>query len=95
MKTRIRYLKEWPPQPGGAYGRGEILTAGTNESVLSKVHQRRGKELTFGCSFGGKEHSYDFKADNEKIAEELEKVLKANIGKTLLQIEDIEIETSP
>ena len=48
-------------------------------------------KITFTCSFGAEDLPYDFSAIDEKTAEKLAGILKANTGKTLLSIGILEM----
>ena len=91
-KTRIVDLNNWPPETGGSMGRGDLLYVGTNEAIVTRFYGTKGSTVTFGCTFGGKEHSYDFIADNEDIAEKVGDVIKSNLGRSLAEIGMVEIE---
>jgi hypothetical protein len=90
-KLRLRELPEWPPQPGGAYKPGEFFpTAG--EAVVSEVFPLRERTVTFRGIFDGQSHSYHYKAENKKIALEIQEVVQKNVGKTVAQLAELEVE---
>jgi hypothetical protein len=91
-KTRIRDLDNWPPESGGAFKKGEILRVSPSEAIVSKFDRTVGCTVTFGCIFRGREHSYDYEAKNEKIAEQLADIIKKNVGQSLFSLGDFEIE---
>ena len=79
---RVMDLPGWPPDGGGAYGRGDIFPS-SQEVTIKEVFRVMENKITFTCSFGAKDLSYDFSAPDEKTAEKLAVILKANTGKTL------------
>jgi hypothetical protein len=94
-KVRICDLTEWPPEPGEAFsGRGEILRAGTNETIVTRLYGVTGSRVEFGCTFGGRLHDYDYYADTGETANKLADLIKGNLGKSLAEIGLLEIEVA-
>jgi hypothetical protein len=91
-KIRIRDLDDWPPESGGAFGKGEILRVPPSEATMSTLGRVAGRKVMFGCLFGGREHSYDYEAKSWEIAEQLADIIKKNIGQSLFSLGDSEIE---
>jgi hypothetical protein len=88
---RVRELPEWPPQSGGAYGPATIFpTAG--EAIISEVFPVRDGWVTFHGDYLGHVHSYHYKAETEKIADELYDVVVKNIGSPVFSLGEQEIE---
>ena len=89
---RIRELDQWPPERAGAAAKGDAFCAGTNEMILTRVDGVQEKCVIFTCTFAAKQHTYDFSAEDPSLAMRLENILRKNIGQTLEQIGDLEIE---
>jgi hypothetical protein len=90
-KIRVRDLPDWPPQPGGAYESGTRFPVGA-EAVINDVFPLNKTTVTFQGQFGGHSHSYHYKAPSEKIANQIHNLVAANIGKTVAELGEFEIE---
>ena len=91
MKTvKVRELKGWPPQPGGAYSPGAEIPVG-GEGIVTEVYLVDDR-VTMKGTLGSTTHSYHFKAESKKIAEELYKLVKKNGGLSVARIGELEIE---
>jgi hypothetical protein len=91
QKIRVRALPDWPPQPGGALESGtRSPTAG--EAVVYDVFPLNGTTVTFRAKLEDHPHSYDVKASSEQIANQIHNVVAANIGKTVAELGEFEIE---
>jgi hypothetical protein len=90
-KIRIRELPDWPPQPGGAYGPETVFPMG-GEALVSEVFPVHDRVITFKGMFGKDSHSYHYKAETAKIAEQLHSLVKDGIGMTVAELGDLEIE---
>ncbi len=91
-RKRIDQLANWPPEPGGAFDRGDILRAGPNEIVLTSFDKVRDVAVTFGGTFAGKERTFIFFAEDEAIANCVGEVIAKGIGRTLQDIGLAEID---
>jgi hypothetical protein len=47
--------------------------------------------VRFTCSFGDKDHTYEFQAPDQILAMQLTEIIKGNSGKTLFEVGDMEI----
>jgi hypothetical protein len=90
-RIRLRELPNWPPAPGGAYASGTEFPMG-GEATATELVPAMGTSVTFRGTFRGAPHSYHFVAPNEKIAEKVHEVIGGNLGKTVSQLGDLEIE---
>lgn len=90
---KVRELEGWPPQPGGSY-KTSYTVPSSEESMIEKVVSVLDDNLCFTGTANGKQHTYDFKAPNEKVALTLKKVLEFNIGKSLFSVGDVELPMS-
>lgn len=92
MKTiRLRELPEWPPQPGGAFDSSwRFPTAG--EAVVDELYPVLNRMVTFRGQFEGHPHSYHYTAATEKIASRIQAVVAANMGKTVEELGEFELE---
>jgi hypothetical protein len=84
-------LPGWPPEPGGTYD-ASYRTPSSEQAILKTTDGVNGSSVAFVCEFEGKEHSYDLDLKNEDLAWKIEKLLRANIGKSIMQIGFLEIE---
>jgi hypothetical protein len=89
-KIRVRELDYWPPDPGGPGGNYKVPASG--EAILSRVVTRKVEHLVFVATFEGREHSYDFDAPTEDVAKQLRQAFEKNIGKTVFDLGDLQIE---
>lgn len=87
---KVRDLREWPPQPGGAYRKSYIVPA-AEEAMIEKVVSVREKWITFTGTANGNQHTYDFEAPSEEVALDLKKILESNIGKSVFTVGDAEL----
>ena len=84
-------LPGWPPEPGGTYD-ASYRAPNSEQAILRRTEGVNESLITFVCEFEGKEHSYDLDVKNADLAWKVEKLLRANIGKSVLQIGFLEIE---
>jgi hypothetical protein len=92
MKTkRLRELPDWPPQPGGAYDASTRFPI-AGEAVITEVFPVTGMEVTFHGKFEGHQHSYHYFAESEKIAARIREAVFANVGRTVSDLGELEIE---
>ena len=90
---RIRDLKGWPPEPGGAY-RTSYTVPSSEESMIEKVVSIFDDNVCFTGTANGNQHTYDFKAPNEEVALDLKKILESNIGRSVFSVGDVELPMS-
>jgi hypothetical protein len=90
-KLTLKELPDWPPLPGGAYdGSTQFPLAG--EAVIDQVNPVTDSWVTFRGQFKGHPHSYHYQASSEEIANQIHEVVAANIGKTIVELGEFEIE---
>jgi hypothetical protein len=90
---KVRELAKWPPAAKGA-ANSELRLPTPVEAIVVKTIFCRDYWLTFVCGFGGDLFVYDYEADNQAIAQQLEGIVEASVGKSLLSIGEIELQTS-
>ena|ERR1700693_2106381 len=90
-KITLRELPDWPPEPGGAYESGTVFPV-AGEAVVIEVFPAIGDMVTFHGEFGKNPHSYHYTASSETIASRIHAVIFANLGKTVADLGDLEIE---
>ena len=92
MRTiRLRELPEWPPQPGGAFDSlWQFPIAG--EAVVNELFPLQNRRITFKGEYEGHPHSYHYKASTGKIASRIQAILAANMGKTVAELGECEVE---
>jgi hypothetical protein len=90
-KPTVRELPGWPPGPGGAHRPGAYFP-NAHEAVVNEMFPLRENALTFRCIFNGDSYSYHYFAESEKIARQLHALVQKNIGKTVAELGDLEIE---
>jgi hypothetical protein len=88
---KVRDLEEWPPQPGGSY-KTSYAVPSSEESMIEKVVSVLDDNVCFTGTANGIQHTYDFKALNDKIALNLKKILESNIGKSVFSVGDVELD---
>jgi hypothetical protein len=70
---------------------GLLQGANNEHAILKNVVRSHHNWVTFVCSFDRDDHKYDFEAPDKSDALQVEKILKGNIGKSLLEIGEIEV----
>ena len=90
-KFKLNKLRDWPPQPGGAYKSGTRFPT-VGEAVVDDVFPLDGVTVTFRAQLDDQPHSYHYKAPSEKIANQIHNIVAANIGKTVAELGDFEVE---
>jgi hypothetical protein len=90
-KITLRELPDWPPEPGGAYESSTVFPV-AGEAIVIEIFPLSNAMVTFRGEFGKYPHSYHYKASNEKIASQIYAVISTNLGKTVAELADLEIE---
>ena len=86
----VLLIPDWPGGPGGA--RDWTYKVSTDEqAMLKEVMPWRGSQVTFKCEFEGKPHSYDLKVTDASLAASIEKELRENIGRSVMDIGELEV----
>jgi hypothetical protein len=81
----VLLIPDWPGGLGGA--RDWTYKVSTDEqAMLKEVMPWRGSQVTFKCEFEGKPHSYDLKVTDASLAASIEKELRENIGRSVMEI---------
>jgi hypothetical protein len=83
---RVMDLPGWVPQPGGAYRPGDLIPLAAEEVTIEGVSRVMDNYVSFTCIFRGRPVSYDFWVSDQRLAAKVVKILKENIGETLLSI---------
>ncbi|HEY4838779.1 MAG TPA: hypothetical protein VIH72_09235 [Candidatus Acidoferrales bacterium] len=92
MRTiRVRELHNWPPTVGGAHASGSVFPQG-GEGRVDNVLSVDGSEVIFSGEFGGHVPTYHFFAADEKIAKKVRALIAENLGKTVAELGELEIE---
>ena len=92
MKKRIKELvKDWPPQPGGAFGRGHTAPQDLNVPV-SEVGPVLNENVACKCFYMGQANTFDLPVEGLDIAERTAVVITQHLGETLLAIGELEVE---
>lgn len=76
-------IAEWPPQPGGAYQRGDEFPMDVSTVVVTKVFPVVNEFVTFTCEFKGRLHTYDLQTADKETAAGLAYWLGQMVGETL------------
>ena len=87
---KLRNLPGWPGGPGGAVDVTYKFPT-DEQAMLKEVMPWRGNQVTFKCEFEGKPHSYDLKVTDASLATSIEKELRENIGRSVMEIGELEI----
>jgi len=94
-KSKIRDLPNWPPEPGGAIQSSYRIPT-SDQAILRRVEPKGADGwVTFVGEFEGHNHSYDFKASSEKLAEAIRQALRQNLGTSVFGLGDLEIDLEP
>jgi hypothetical protein len=88
---KIKDLPNWPPVPGGAFN-ASYKSPTSDQAVLKELVRVQDTSVTFTVSFEGKEFTYHYDVPNSKLAQNLGEVLARNIGKTVTQLEAVEVD---
>ena len=81
---KVRDLEGWPPQPGGSY-KTSYTVPSSEESMIEKVVSVLDDNVCFTGTANGVQHTYDFKAPNEKLALNLKKILNRTSERACFQ----------
>jgi hypothetical protein len=84
-------VRDWPPQPGGAFDRGYTSPQDLNVPV-SEVGPVRNENVACKCFYMGQPHTFDLPVENREIAEKLAALVRENLGKTVQAIGELELE---
>ena len=88
---RVSELPNWPPLPGGAYESGwRFPMAG--ETVVDELIPLWDHTVTFCGLYEGHLHSFHYQAASEKIALQVQTLVGENLGKTVAELGELEIE---
>src|SRR5579885_3176862 len=91
-KLRWRGISTWPPQVGGAYGRGDefpMLGDGVLEDVKILEHDLVGpRRLGVTVAYGGRKYSGQVPVDDPEVVTHLYAFLKTRVGRSLREIGD-------
>jgi hypothetical protein len=94
-KIRIRELPNWPPGPGGATLSSYRIPTSEQAKVTRVEPKQANRWVTFVGQFEGHDHSYDFEASSEKLAETIREVLRNHLGTSVYGLGDLEVELEP
>jgi hypothetical protein len=89
---KIRDLPNWPPEPGGAFN-ASYRSPSSDQAMMKELVRVQDKSVTFTAAFEGKQFTYDYEAASTKLARNLAEILRKNIGKTVMQLGEPEVET--
>jgi hypothetical protein len=89
---KIKDLPNWPPEPGGAFN-ASYKSPTSDQAVLNELVRVQDNSVTFTATFEGKQFTYDYEVANSKVAKNLAEVLARNIGKSVMQLGAVEVDT--
>lgn len=88
-RIKIREDPNWPPDPEGT---NPNLPASSQQAKLKMVSPKQVDCLvTFVGEFEG-EHTYDYRASSEELAEAIRQTLESNLGTSIFGLGDLELE---
>jgi hypothetical protein len=94
-KTKLRVLPNWPPDPGGPI-QSSYRVPTTEQAILRRVEPKRADGwVTFVGEFEQHNHTYDFMASSEKLAEAIREVLGQNLGTSVFGLGELEVDVEP
>lgn len=92
MKIRkTRAFPGWPPEASGPFDKGRRFPLG-DEAVVRTVFPVSAATVKFTAMFEGHPHLYEFKASSARIASQIHSIVSTNIGKTVADLGDFDIE---
>ena len=80
---KIKDLRNWPPDPGGAFN-ASYKSPTSDQALLKELVRVRDNSVTFTATFEGKQFTYDYEVGNSRLAKTFAEVLERNIGKTVM-----------
>jgi hypothetical protein len=88
---KLRDLPGWPPDAGGAFSPGDRFAIRPGQVTIKDVQAVVKNRVTFSGTFDDRVVTYNYMAPDEKLAEKVAAILKANTGKDLLSVGDKDI----
>ena len=92
MLRDYKGIVDWPPLPGGAYSSVQPFPADEASVVLKEVFPVANEFVTFTCIFGGSDHTYDLRTEDEALAGELARWMSQYIGRKLSDFGDFPLD---
>jgi hypothetical protein len=94
-KVKLRDLPNWPPDPGGPY-QSSYRSPTSEQAILRTVEPKRAEGLvTLVGEFEGHNHTYDYRASNERLAEAIRGVVGQNLGTSVFGLGELEVDVEP
>jgi hypothetical protein len=90
-KIKIRELSNWPPEPGGII-RGNSPSSSEQAKVTRVQPKLVDGLVTFVGEFEGHEHTYDYAASSEELAEAIRETLRKHLETSVFGLGDLEVE---
>jgi hypothetical protein len=90
-RMKMEDLLNWPPEPGGAF-HASYKSPTSDQAVLKELVGVQDNSVTITATFEGKQFTYDYELANSRLAKTLAEVLARNIGKTVMQLGDVEVD---
>jgi len=91
-KAKIKELvQDWPPSPGGAFGRGYAAPQDANVPV-AEVGPVVNEYVACKCLYMGQAHTFDLLMNDTETAETVADVIRQHLGETLMAIGELEVE---
>jgi hypothetical protein len=90
-KVRLRELENWPPEPGGAHDPDARFPAG-GEGRVDEIFPVQENGVPMRGDFNGRSHSSDYHAPSEIVAVLVHKIVAQNLGNTVRELGELEIE---
>jgi hypothetical protein len=96
-KIRIRELPNWPPGIAGTLQlpSGAFAVPEDKKTRLKMVQSKTTDgDVTFLGEFEGQDFTYEYVASSEELAEAMRATLRGNVGASVSQLGELELENS-
>jgi len=91
-KSKVKELvQDWPPSPGGAFGRGYVAPQDIDVPV-AEVGAVVNESVACKCFYMGQAHTFDLLISDKETAETVANVIRQHLGETLMAIGELEVE---
>jgi hypothetical protein len=91
-KIKIRELPNWPPDPGGPILSSYRIPTSEQAKLTRVMPKQVDGRVTFVGEFEGHDHTYDYAASSEQLAEAIREALRNNLGTSVFGLGDLEVE---
>ena len=90
MKKIKELVKDWPPSPGGAFGRGYVTPQDINVPI-AEVGPVVNEYVACKCFYMGQPNTFDLPMEDKETAERAAAVIRQHLGETLMSVGELEV----